>query len=168
MTDRNEPAEELLETLGPRIHRLLVRLTLSEHVAEDLLQDLFVKLLTRPSVANIEHTSAYLRRAAIHSAFDWRRRQQLRKCQPLSDEAFCNEPNIGKRLEVQEQVEKVLDALEKLPPTQRDVVVLRFFENQSYDEIAELLGKSPHQIRSILHKGIVRLRKTLNAPSESI
>ena len=59
---------KVLDTLGPQIHRLLVRITLSEHAAEDLLQDLFVKILTNPTV-DVDNASAYLRQAAIHSAF---------------------------------------------------------------------------------------------------
>ena len=68
---------ELLDALGPQVHRLLVRMTRSEDAAEDLLQDLFVKLLTKPHMS-VEDSRAYLRQSAIHAAIDWRRRRKVR------------------------------------------------------------------------------------------
>jgi DNA-directed RNA polymerase specialized sigma24 family protein len=55
----------------------------------------------------------------------------------------------------------VLDELADLPQTSRDVVVMRFIESQSYEQIAQHLGRTVHQTRALCHKGIQRLRRVL-------
>ncbi len=155
---------ELLDTLGPQVHRLLVRITHSEDAAEDLLQDLFVKLLTKPDLS-VENARAYLRQAAIHSALDWRRRRKVRHHQPLPDLSIPDD--VGRAGIVREEAEVVLDALAALSETQREIVVLRYFEGESFDRIGELYNKSAHQIRSIHHKAMTRLRATLKRDSGS-
>lgn len=56
VTKRTEKVLELLQHNGPRIHRLLTRLTLSEDVAADLMQDLFLKLRSSDGFACAEAT----------------------------------------------------------------------------------------------------------------
>jgi RNA polymerase sigma-70 factor (ECF subfamily) len=151
---------KVLDTLGPQIHRLLVRITLSEHAAEDLLQDLFVKILTNPTV-DVDNASAYLRQAAIHSAFDWRRRRKVRMHESLTVANPSSHIDVGKDVEEREEIEKVVEALGTLPDALRDVIVLRYFENESFEHIGGLYGRSAHHVRSMLHKGIAKLRITL-------
>ncbi len=72
----NESAKrllELLETVGPRVHILLTKITGRVDAADDLLQELFVKLLRSDGFAKAPNQEAYLIRSAIHLAFDWRK-----------------------------------------------------------------------------------------------
>ncbi|MHC4655577.1 MAG: RNA polymerase sigma factor [Planctomycetota bacterium] len=64
---------ELLEKSGARLHTLLTRLTLREDVAEELIQELFIKLTNSNELDKVENLGAYARKAAINLAFDWRR-----------------------------------------------------------------------------------------------
>ena len=75
LSQRQTELLELLETSGARLHALLARLTLREDVAEELMQDLFIKLHGARDQGGIECWYAYARRTAINLAFDWRRRQ---------------------------------------------------------------------------------------------
>ena len=69
---------ELLDRSGAELYALLTRLTLHEDVAEELMQDLFIKLSNSRSAAKITNLDAYARRAAINLAFDWRRARRRR------------------------------------------------------------------------------------------
>ena len=67
-------AWKILQEHGPAAYALLVRLTLRRDVAEELLQDLFVKLGAGGNGAALP--GAYVRRAAVNLAMDWRRRRR--------------------------------------------------------------------------------------------
>lgn len=164
MNSSSEQLLELLEACGPELHRLLVRITHSQHAAEDLLQDLFLKL-HGGNCRTGENARAYLRKAAINAAFDWRRRQSIRRHDSISDVTLSEPGNVEREIERQEEVERVLDALEHLPRLQRDVIVLRYFQSEDFERIGSLLGKTTHHVRSILHKGLKKLRRSLNQQS---
>lgn len=74
----------LLNEHGGRLHKLLVKLTLRRDVAEDLLQDLFLRLSKSKGFHRSPSPERYLFRAAINLAFDWPRtigdRRQQVKC----------------------------------------------------------------------------------------
>ena len=64
---------ELLDRSGAELYALVTRLTLREDIAEELMQDLFIKLKNSRGAARVANLDAYARRAAINLAFDWRR-----------------------------------------------------------------------------------------------
>ena len=66
-----------------------------------------------------------------------------------------------------EQMEQVLDATSQLTDLARDVVVMRYIEQESYDEIAQRLGKKPQHVRSVCAKGLARLRELLTEKQTS-
>jgi len=153
-----------LATHGPGLHRLLARLTLREDVAEDLLQELFLKLRDSAGFRRADHPAAYARRAAVHLAFDWHRRNDRRPPQaPLPEELPGQEPSGLDALVRREELGGVVRCLGELPEASRDCLVLHYLEQEPYEEIARALGKTPHQVRALCHKGIARLRLLLGA-----
>jgi DNA-directed RNA polymerase specialized sigma24 family protein len=76
LSDRQTELLDLLDKFGAGLHALLTRLTLREDVAEELLQDLFIKLQGAKDQGRIDCWYAYARRTAINLAFDWRRQWQ--------------------------------------------------------------------------------------------
>ena len=163
MPNRLDQILALLKNSGPRLHRLLVRLTLSEHAAEDLLQDVFVKLLQLGDFEKVENPESYARVVAINAAFDWRRRQSRHHTQPLIENLAAPGSPVFEDIEQSERLTNALAALQELPTSYHEVLVLRYLENETYESIAETVGKNPHQIRSLCHKGITRLRKELTS-----
>ena len=162
MSDAQDFIHDVVENTGPGIYRLLFRLTLREDVAEDLLQDLFVKALDNGRWREAANPHAYLRQTAMHMAFDWRRRQK-RSPQTLciTDEIDAPAESPLEQLVDRERLAAVLDALEELPAKPRDAITMRFIEGLDYETIAENLGNSPHQVRSLCSKGLSRLRSVL-------
>jgi RNA polymerase sigma factor (sigma-70 family) len=158
----NEAANHVLALLaeeGPRLHALLVRITLRQDVAEDLMQDLFLRLSRSHTLSRAVDPVGYAVRAATRLAFDWRRSQRRRR----ETTAIGNEPaSIDQqkpcRLEQREDLQAVLDAIQRLSTVCRDIVVMRYLEGRPYEEIAAAVGKTVHQTRALCYKSIVRLR----------
>lgn len=148
-----------LETYGAALHALFTRLVLRADVAEDLLQELFLKLQRADGFARAANRKAYAFRTAIHLAFDWRRAQ--RPVQPLATEPAVATASPLDRLIDAEELEQVLNAIAQLPELGRQVVVLHYLQQQEYAEIAEQLGKTDHQVRGLCSKALAQLRTIL-------
>ena len=73
MIERRRKILQLLDTSGPRLHRLLTRLTRREDVVGDLLQELFTRLWSSNGFDEAQDPYAYAYRAAVNLAFEWRR-----------------------------------------------------------------------------------------------
>jgi RNA polymerase sigma-70 factor (ECF subfamily) len=162
LIERRRKILQLLDTSGPRLHKLLARLTRREDVVGDLLQELFLRLWNSRAFDKAEDPFAYAYRAAVNLAFEWRRRQQMR-CRHLEGNcpaAQGNSSALGKIVQA-EELEQILDATSKLTDLARDVVVMRYIEQASYEEIAQRLGKKPQYMRSVCAKAMARLRELL-------
>jgi len=154
---------ELLETSGPRLMALLTRLTLREDVAEELMQDLFLKLSGTRNLTEVDCLYAYARRTAINLAFSWRRRQAVRRSRSLDEIPECASDNHTplSRLVQSEEMEQILVAIGRLGGTSREVFVMRYLQQDSYEVIAEQVGKTPHQVRALCFRAIRHLREIL-------
>lgn len=148
---------ELLESSGPALHALLTRLTLREHIAEELMQELFIKLSDNDKLTAIENPAAYARRTAINLAFDWRRRNKPAVNIDAIAEPHSTIPSPLDKLIHDEHLNCVMNSIEELSPEARQVLVMRSIEQASYGDIAEHTGKSPHHVRSILHRAKIKL-----------
>jgi len=162
LIERQKKILQLLDVSGPRLHKLLGRLTRREDAVGDLLQELFLRLWNSKTFDKAEDPFAYAYRAAINLAFEWRRGQQT-TCQSLEENCLAAEDGssaLGKMIQA-EELEQVLDATSKLTALARDVVVMRYIEQDSYEEIGERLGKKPQHVRSACAKAVAQLRKIL-------
>ena len=159
----NESANKVLSLLseqGPRLYSLLVRITLREEVAEDLMQELFIRLSRRGALSRAVDPVGYAIRTATRLAFDWRRSYRRRPDAAVVDVEFESRGGIPvDQLEQREDLQSVLNAMEKLPEISRTIVVMRFLEGRSYDEIAATVGKTIHQTRALCYKSIGGLRR---------
>ncbi|MDH7599917.1 MAG: sigma-70 family RNA polymerase sigma factor [Sedimentisphaerales bacterium] len=156
----SEKLLELLERLGPELHALLTRLTLRADVAEDLMQDLFIKLASS-NLDKVTNLDAYARTTAINLAFDWRRRRgravsidEEQFPEPVSDDA-----GPLTHLQADEQIQQVFAAMARLNKLQRQVFVLRYIQQQSFEEIAQQTGKTPHHVRALCSRAMARIRQ---------
>ena len=75
MTDRQAKVMTLLDDSGFALRAVLFKITLSEHVAGDLMQQLFIRLYESGGFSQSKDSFAYAWRAAVNLAFDWQRRQ---------------------------------------------------------------------------------------------
>ena len=164
MIERQKKILQLLDTSGERLHKLLARLARREDVVGDLLQELFIRLWNSKAFDKAENPFAYAYRAAINLAFEWRRRQKI-TFRPLQENCPAAEDNstaLGKMIQT-EELEQILNATSKLTDLARDVVVMRYIEQDSYEEIAQRLGKKPQYMRALCAKAMARLREMLQS-----
>ena len=162
MNDRQEKVLELLDTSGVHLHALLGRLTLDGHATGDLMQDLFIRLSNSSGFDRAKNPFSYAYRAAINLAFEWRRKRKI-KYQPLEEDCLPpdTEPSALERMIRAEELNEVLDATSQLSELARDVVVMRYIEQLSYEDIAQRLGKKPQHLRSVSAKALARLKSLL-------
>ena len=90
MTNKKQKILELFEKSGSQLHRLLGKLTLSEEVVGDLLQELFLRLWNSKAFDKAKDPFAYAYRVAINLAFEWRKKKEefvpaARRSYPCSD-----------------------------------------------------------------------------------
>jgi RNA polymerase sigma factor (sigma-70 family) len=132
-----------------------------------LLQELFIRLWNSKAFDKAEDPSSYAYRAAINLAFEWRRRQK-KSSRPA--EADCLQKERGSSALVKmiqnEELEQILDATSQLTDLARDVVVMHYIEQESYEEIGQRLGRKPQYMRSLCTKALARLRELLTNENE--
>ena len=167
MIERQRKIVQLFDTSGARLHRLLARLTRHEDVVGDLLQELFIRLWNSKAFDNAKDPFAYAYRAAMNLAFEWRRQQKI-TCQSLKEDCAAAKDDssaLGSMIQA-EELEQVLDATSKLTDLARDVVAMHYIEQESFEEIAERLGKKPQYMRSLCSKAMAELREMLAGKNE--
>ena len=141
----------------PRLSRVAYLLTGDHHAAEDLLQSALVKVGTRwPRVAAAEDPDAYVRRILYHEQVStWRRRARR-------DERLVAQPPDAPahRDMANESIRRLVlrDALARLTPRQRAVIVLRYFEDLSEVDTAAALGCAVGTVKSQTSHALGRLR----------
>lgn len=153
--------ERLLAARGDELMRAAVALTGRREDAEDLLQEAVERLLRNWRGVQAD-TEGYLRRTLYNLAADgWRRRGAWRrKIGLLRAERSTGGAGTGLDDTAAVDVRDVLvRLLRQLPPRQRAVIVLRYWEQLSEAEAAAVLGCSEGTVKSAGSRGLRRLRE---------
>jgi RNA polymerase sigma-70 factor (ECF subfamily) len=135
-------------------------LGLSHAESEDVLQETFVTLLqleNRP-----EEPHHYCLRAFRNRALNYRRSLWRRCAREFESHRWfdCNEDQSGAE-------RRAMDALAQLPTEQREVIVLKIWNSQTFDSIARLFEISPNTVAGRYRYGMAKLRHALKEPSAS-
>ena len=161
MTDRQKELLELLDKSGASLYTLLTRLTLREDIAEELMQELFLKL-NKSHFDKVRNRYAYARKTAINLAFEWRRNQRLNPVglDQISEPASNNLSPLNKLIRT-EELDEILNAIGKLKKVPREAFVMRYIQQEPYDYIAEQLDKTAHHVRALCSRALTRIRYIL-------
>ena len=152
--------EVLLAERGDGLMRAAVALAGNRAEAEDLLQAALERLLR--NWAKVSDPEGYLRRTLYNLAADnWRRRGRMRSRLPLLRDPYP--PPAGPATDTVDLRDALVRALGQLPPQQRAVVVLRYWEQLTEAQTADLLGCSPGAVKSAASRGLRRLRELSGA-----
>jgi DNA-directed RNA polymerase specialized sigma24 family protein len=136
-----------------KLVRLAYVLTSSREVAEDLVQDSFVRL--HAHYENVESPDRYIRRCVVNASRSYfRRAGRERDKRPL----LYVIPGTGDGPGASGELN---DVLLSLPYRQRAAIVLRYYSDLSENEIGEVLGCRPGTVGSLIHRGLERMRKAL-------
>jgi RNA polymerase sigma-70 factor (sigma-E family) len=138
-------------------------LTADTHLAQDLTQDALVRAHARWSrIGRMDRPDLYLRRMITNGYLSWRRRWAVRSIRTVADTdllSHATAPDHAIRLADQDQVGALLKLLSR---RQRAVLVLRFYEGRTDDEIATILGCSAGTVRSHVSRALATLRERIN------
>lgn len=143
--------DDVYTRMRPDLVRLAHLLTGSRDLAEDVVHDAFVACAAR--WASIDVPDAYVRRAVTNHAHSVSRRigRDRTKTERYAGRATPPLP--------EPELDETWDVLRRLPDRQRMALVLRFYDDRSEAEIAELLGCRPGTVKSLIHRGLAKVRK---------
>ena len=147
--------EEFVASRGRDLWRTAWLLTGDAHKAEDLVQTALMKCWRRwSSIANDGAVEAYVRRTMVTTYTDWwRRRWNAERPTEVLPEGLHHDVDPGLR-------QDTLAALAALPRGQRAVVVLRFYEDLTEAQTAEVLGISVGTVKSQTSRALSALRSS--------
>jgi RNA polymerase sigma-70 factor (sigma-E family) len=128
--------------------RLAFLMVGSESQAEELVHDAFARLYERWN--RVDNPGGYLRTCVVNGCKDRLRRRSVERRHP---------PKVATGSE--DEVDLLADVLATLPVKQRAAIVLRYYEDRSEADIAQLLGVRPGTVKSLLHRGLASLREVI-------
>ena len=158
--------EELVRRYLRSAHSVALGVLGNPADAEDVCQDAFLVALEKlDECRDPKRFAAWLMRIVRNRALNALESRSLRQGEPLEEEAAVSEAaevdDPGWRAEQSELRERLLAALGRLPPSQREVVLLHDLEGWKHREIADLLGTSEGAVRVRLLEARRRLRTEL-------
>ncbi|MGE5292588.1 MAG: RNA polymerase sigma factor SigE [Micromonosporaceae bacterium] len=158
--------EEVVRTHSARVYRLAYRLTGNPQDAEDLTQEVFVRVFRSLGRYTPGTFEGWLHRITTNLFLDMARRRQRIRFEGLGDDAaqrlHGTGPTPAEAFEDRYLDHDVSAALEALPAEYRAAVVLCDIEGLSYEEIAATLGVKLGTVRSRIHRGRAQLRAALD------
>lgn len=145
---------EFAAARGPALSRSAYLLTGDHQLAEDLLQAALTRCVTHWARIADGNPEAYVRRAMINERTSWWRKRHYTVEVPIRDDRAVADASddVVRRM-------TVLAALSELPARQRAVIVLRYYEDRTEAETAQLLGCSIGTVKSQASAALAKLRQ---------
>lgn len=144
--------EEIADKYIDTIYRLALSRTKSQQYAEDITQDVFVKLISsRKNFESEEHLKAWLLRVTINLTKDLFSSSWFKTTDELSEDISYRD----------EEKSDLYYAVMKLSQKYRTVIHLHYYEGYSVDEIAKITGASPGTVKSQLHRSRQMLKELI-------
>lgn len=166
----NSPSPQTLEDFGhlydeffPKIYRFLYYRTNEKEIAEDLTSQAFLKaVLNFHKFSPRKGTfSSWLYRIAKNTLIDHYRTNK--KTSPLEEIiGLSTDENIPDQTQTQLNLEELQEALKSLNETQREVIILRVWDDLPYQEIAEIVGKSENNCKVIFGRALQKMQTQIH------
>lgn len=150
--------DEYVVTRGNALIRLAWLLCRDEHLAQDVVQDVLAKAAGRwNKIQSVDSPDAYIRKMIVNELLSWRRRRR-----DIPTDWIADSPHLGAHAGdpagLHADKDQVRYLLATLPPQQRAVLVLRYYEDLDDTEIAAIVGCAPVTVRAHASKALARLR----------
>ncbi len=150
---------ELVERYGPRLRYFVRRLLADAQTIDDVLQEIWFDVFRGlPNLVDLGAFPAWVYRIARDRAARRLRRRELPR-QSFDEAKFSEAPDVEEFSA--DDAARIHAALSELPPEQREILMLRFLEEMSYDDIARVVGGPVGTVRSRLHYAKRALRAIL-------
>ena len=165
--DKTLTKEELAEIYDQHylpIYRFIYRQVGNVEVSRELSSEVFHRMVkqNQNGTVPLENTTSWLYRVARNLVIDHYRRQQHRNHLSLDEELIESSQNTAEIAENRLSIEKIHAALMRLTPDQRQVILLKFGEGLSNQEVADTLCKPVGAVKALQHRALVALRHLLD------
>ena len=156
---------DLYDWYMPRVYRYAVARLGNTVDAEDLTEEVFLKMLG--AIGNFRWRevpfSSWLFRIAHNQVASHFRRSSKRggPTASIPEEMIDWRHDVAEAIEHRVQLEEVRAATDRLPDAQREVIVLRFASGLTIAETAKTLGKREGNVKALQHKAVAKLQKML-------
>jgi RNA polymerase sigma-70 factor (ECF subfamily) len=158
-----EDFERIFHEHNALVYRVAYRITGSAEDAEDVLQTLFLRLMRRDMLPDIERNpKAYLHRAAINIALDIvKQKGRHVSTGEMEDQLEDGKPQPDRQHRASQIQDWLREALGELNPKAAEIFVLRHVEGYDNSEIAKMLGTSRGTVAVLLFRARARLKKSI-------
>jgi len=152
------------------IYRFIFRQVGDIEISRELSSEVFHRMLkvSKNDPDFIQRLAPWLYCTARNLVIDHYRRQQFRNHLPLNEDIIESNSNTAEIAEFRISVDQIREALQRLTPDQRDVILLKFSEGLSNQEVAETLSKPIGAIKSLQHRALTNLRRLLVSSEERV
>ena len=169
VSGNNKAFDLLLERNQSRLFSYILFIVHDRSMAEDLFQETFVKIISKLHEGKYSSSGkfvSWMLRIAHNAVMDWYRRQKNEKTMEVynendlyGDSTSVLDANIENHFVKEQVLRDVQRMMNLLPITQREVVFMRFYQNLSFKEIAELTNVSINTALGRMRYAIINLRK---------
>ena len=151
---------ELIKLYSPRIYGYFYRQTGRKSVSEDLLSELFVKLVRKIGSFKGDNFDGWIFRVSANIFYDYLRAKQKQQRLIEQQQREFREPR-GVRSSDEEYFDILQKELNGLDEDTRNIIVLKYYSGLSFKEIAEMRGEPIGTTLSKAHRGIKKLRELM-------
>ncbi|MFI1996679.1 SigE family RNA polymerase sigma factor [Actinoplanes sp. NPDC020271] len=151
--------EEFVSTRLGTLVRYATVVTWDPHLAEDITQNVLVRAQARWSrIGRMDAPERYVKRMVVNEFLSWRRRRAARSI-PVTVETLDGMlPAARDTAAEHDERDAMLRLIAALPPRQRAVIALRFYEDLAVEQIAEMLGCRTVTVRTHLSRALATLQ----------
>jgi RNA polymerase sigma-70 factor, ECF subfamily len=161
---------EIVERYERKLSTYIYRIgRLSPEDIEDLLQEVFLAVYQNLNSFDQDlKFSSWIYRITHNTTMAYFRKRKVRPQGHLVEESeavlqeLAAELNLKEELEANDDARVLLEALEELPQEYKDIIVLKFFEHKSYDEISDILAMPGGTVATRINRGKERIRDLLH------
>lgn len=154
----------IVDDYSERLYWHLRRYTCSHEDADDLLQEVFIKVWAAlPSFREEARLFTWLYKVATNEALNWLRKKRVRAALEFShlDEQLENRIDEDAHFDGNELQRELHKAIARLPDKQKLVFTMRYFDELPYEDIAEITGTSVGALKASYHHAYAKIRRDL-------
>ncbi len=148
------------------VYRFVLKHTADTDDAADIVQESFVRLWEKASSISFEKARSYLFSIAYHAMIDYfRKKKRFATGYDFADDDHSDWHPATTEKSSSFDLKAILnEALDRLPPIQKSVILLRDYEGYSYEEIGEITGLNESQVKVYIYRGRIQLKNYIKNP----
>lgn len=155
--------DKIYEEFYPKVFQYLVNRMGSVHDAEDMAQTVFLKVYTKLDTFDAEKSSisTWIFNITRNTLIDHQRFMSIRMHEEIPETLADDAPDMLDNLIMEQEQERLADALEKLTRDERDLIILHYYKEHTLLQVSELMRRPYGQIKRLHMKALQKLRAHL-------